>query len=306
MKIKTMSTFKKSALSAIILSVVTGSFISWDKYQPRYETKSMVALYQNRDFVKNDVLLQSMVRTESETLAAMTEDNLIAATEVFAQKDAENSYPLESDEAMVIEDEALTMGVETHTESEMLTSAVVIESQVLFAFDSSVVESEYYSRLNKTALLMQDQDVSSSKKHVWQIVGYTDLSGNSLYNSKLAKKRAQAVANYLVDKGVNEEQLIIISLGNSHPLVKGTRIENNHNERRVEVHLYREEVTVLQNQLNHQLNHQLKKSVKRVPASVQMAISEIRVVKKRKAPEQTPIINLKKQSTQKLTTAMKL
>ena len=303
-----MSTFKKSVLSIIILSAVTGSFISWDKYQPRHETKTMVEFYQSREFVKNGVLLQSMVSNDSETLARIAEENLVAEAELIALEIAESSYSPEADEPYdyELEDEKLAMWQEEEESSEanvnVAPADMSIEGQILFSFDSSKIEADYFPVLNKAAQLMQDGRIQQD--HIWQVVGYADLSGNYIYNSKLAKKRAQAVTEYLVNKGVNEEQLVIVSLGASQPLSSERTVENNRIERRVEIHDYQTDVALLSEQFNVQLAQEIKKTKKKPVSLIKTAPIEVKATVNSDQVIPTREIDFRQQKRQKLTTVM--
>ncbi|MCP4322616.1 MAG: OmpA family protein [Alteromonadales bacterium] len=298
----TVSTFKKSVLSIVIISAVTASFISWDKYQPRHETKAMVAFYQNRDFDKAELLLQGMVSADSDTLAAIAEENLVAEVELISSSITESSYSPEADEPYDIEEEStqLQMWQEDSPQVNGKQEGVVIANRLLFGFDSSEVSADYYNSLDETARLMQDERIDNSM--VWQVVGYADRSGNYIYNSKLARKRAQAVAKYLVNKGVNEEQLAVISLGTSSPLNEERSIENNRNERRVEIHAYQAEVTALLEQYNKQVEASQKMVLKPDAEITQEQL----VVESTNTQEQAPTVNFQLKKALSLTTAMEL
>jgi outer membrane protein OmpA-like peptidoglycan-associated protein len=264
---KNMSSFKKSVLSIVILSAVTGSFISWDKYQPRQETQSMVEFYQNRGLTDKVTLLEDMGSHEMETLESIAEDQLIEEAELIAQELAESAYAPESGESygkafagvleneqFILVEESVLPTIDSIVDS-TTSSEMVIGEKILFAFDSSKVADEYFPLLNETAQSMQDE--SLEKEKIWQVVGYADLSGNYIYNSRLAKKRAQAVTEYLVNKGVDEDQLITVSLGASQPLYSERNDENNRLERRVEIHDFEQQVAISSDQFNDHLAREI-------------------------------------------------
>lgn len=286
-----MSSFKKSVLSIVILSAVTGSFISWDKYQPRLETQSMTDFYQNRGLTDKVTLLENMDSSEIETLASIAEDQLIEEAELIAQELAESEYSpesgesygktfegiLENEEFILVEESVLTT-IESTVDSTIdstinsESSNVVIAGKILFAFDSSTVTDDYFPLLNETAQSMQDE--SLDKEKIWQVVGYADLSGNYIYNSKLAKKRAQAVTDYLVNKGVNEDQLITVSLGASQPVYAERNDENNRLERRVEIHDFQQQVAISSDQFNERLAIEITQRKNKKLLAIQKALVE--------------------------------
>ncbi len=72
-----------------------------------------------------------------------------------------------------------------------------------------------------------------------EINGHTDYIGDSTNNAKLSFKRAQAVASYLIEKGIEESRLKVQGFGGKFPLsFVDTEAEHNRN-RRVEIRLYR-------------------------------------------------------------------
>lgn len=71
----------------------------------------------------------------------------------------------------------------------------------------------------------------------WQIrlSGHTDNEGTSENNFLLSEKRARAVKNYLVRKGVTEEAIIVEWFGQSRPVADNTSKEGKKKNRRVEM-----------------------------------------------------------------------
>jgi OOP family OmpA-OmpF porin len=50
------------------------------------------------------------------------------------------------------------------------------------------------------------------------IEGHTDVWGDPEYNRRLSERRAEAVKDYLVERGIPAEQLRVEGLGEDHPL----------------------------------------------------------------------------------------
>lgn len=67
------------------------------------------------------------------------------------------------------------------------------------------------------------------------IQGYTDSVGSPGYNKQLGKKRAQAVRDYLVSKGVAEQSLQVASGGQANPVADNSTEEGRAQNRRAEV-----------------------------------------------------------------------
>ncbi|WP_068713868.1 OmpA family protein [Vibrio tritonius] len=67
------------------------------------------------------------------------------------------------------------------------------------------------------------------------ITGYTDSTGSEKYNLQLSKKRAQAVANYLIESGVNPDKLTVNGLGEKDPIATNKTLDGRKQNRRVEI-----------------------------------------------------------------------
>ncbi|MGB0867675.1 MAG: OmpA family protein, partial [Granulosicoccaceae bacterium] len=83
---------------------------------------------------------------------------------------------------------------------------------VLFAFDQIEVKADYYSQLNLLAealITYPDIDV--------QIDGHTDWVGSGAYNMDLSERRAESVAEFLIDRGVKPERLHATGYGEHLP-----------------------------------------------------------------------------------------
>jgi outer membrane protein OmpA-like peptidoglycan-associated protein len=67
------------------------------------------------------------------------------------------------------------------------------------------------------------------------VTGHTDMTGNPTSNYQLGMKRAQRVADILINKGMNASNLFTSSHGEADPIVKTPRGVAEQRNRRVEV-----------------------------------------------------------------------
>lgn len=88
---------------------------------------------------------------------------------------------------------------------------------------SEVILGEIYALLNQFPNLP------------FVIEGHTDSTGTAEYNRQLSQKRAQAVVNALVAKGIQKNNLIAIGLGESQPFAANTSAEGREKNRRVHI-----------------------------------------------------------------------
>jgi peptidoglycan-associated lipoprotein len=82
-------------------------------------------------------------------------------------------------------------------------------ADVFFDFDQYAIRSTAVPVLEKNAALLKQ----TYKDSTVLIGGYCDERGTVEYNLELGKRRAQAVKEYLVDLGVEESRIQIVSYG---------------------------------------------------------------------------------------------
>ncbi|APZ48029.1 cell envelope biogenesis protein OmpA [Polaribacter reichenbachii] len=73
------------------------------------------------------------------------------------------------------------------------------------------------------------------EKAEFDINGYADSTGTAAYNLMLSDKRANAVKNYFVKKGINESRLTAKGFGEDNPVDSNSTRKGRANNRRVEV-----------------------------------------------------------------------
>ncbi len=106
----------------------------------------------------------------------------------------------------------------------------------LFGFDSSLVNLPQVKLEQITTAIKGE----GSPKHI-VIQGFTDRLGSDVYNQKLSERRALAVKEYMVNRGVDADRLIAEGKGESDPIVvctdknKAALIECLKPNRRVEI-----------------------------------------------------------------------
>jgi OOP family OmpA-OmpF porin len=92
-----------------------------------------------------------------------------------------------------------------------------LEADALFDFDSAELTDEGRSRLDRVVSELPDPATLQDKRIT--ITGFTDNLGPAGYNQKLSEKRAQAVHDYLVSKGMRDEAIDARGLGAANPVV---------------------------------------------------------------------------------------
>jgi OOP family OmpA-OmpF porin len=93
---------------------------------------------------------------------------------------------------------------------------VALEADALFAFDSAELTAEGRNRLDQVVGSLTTKQLENKQI---EITGYTDRIGPETYNQTLSERRAQAVREYLVSKGLPADAISTQGLGAAKPVV---------------------------------------------------------------------------------------
>lgn len=108
-------------------------------------------------------------------------------------------------------------------------NATIELNNVFFDFDKASLKTESFPELDRLVELMNQQ--SNMKV---EISGHTDGQGSERYNLALSEKRAKAVVQYMVGKGINKKRIVTLFFGESKPVATNDTPEGREKNRRVE------------------------------------------------------------------------
>ncbi|MDB0018080.1 OmpA family protein [Planktomarina temperata] len=115
----------------------------------------------------------------------------------------------------------------TNTGSELI---VTMPQDILFALDSAAVRSDLRRDLGVVAGNLQAYPNSTIS-----IEGHTDNTGTANYNRILSQRRANAVADILVNNGVPPARLYAVGRGENEPVASNLTATGRAQNRRVEI-----------------------------------------------------------------------
>ncbi len=101
---------------------------------------------------------------------------------------------------------------------------------VTFATNSSDLSPAFFDVLSSVSKVLAEFD-----KTVVEVAGHTDSSGSEAYNQSLSERRAGSVAQYLQSRGVINERLLTVGLGESMPVADNSLSSGKQANRRVEI-----------------------------------------------------------------------
>ncbi|MFP8966334.1 flagellar protein MotY [Pokkaliibacter sp. CJK22405] len=112
----------------------------------------------------------------------------------------------------------------------------IARTAILFNSDGTDMSDDAKDRLDMIARYIS---VDKSVLSIY-VDGHADAQGRRLLNRDLSKKRAQAVSDYLVKKGIPESMVITRFHGERYPVVDNKTADHRARNRRVTIRLDRE------------------------------------------------------------------
>ena len=108
--------------------------------------------------------------------------------------------------------------------------SVVIQADALFDFDKSVLRPDGKKSIDEALSKISGVDLE-----MVIATGHTDSIGTDAYNQRLSERRAQAVKDYLVSKGIPASKVTTIGKGESQPVATNKTKEGRQKNRRVDI-----------------------------------------------------------------------
>lgn len=113
---------------------------------------------------------------------------------------------------------------------------VTFDSGLLFDFDSAALRDNAERDLSEFAESMKDFPDTKVL-----IVGHTDSKGSASYNQSLSERRAESSADFMRQRGLSSDRLIIEGKGESEPVATNETEAGRQQNRRVEIAIYANE-----------------------------------------------------------------
>jgi len=107
---------------------------------------------------------------------------------------------------------------------------ITMNSEVSFAYNSAQLTPAFHSSLDKVSDILARYPRTTIK-----ITGHTDSRGSAEYNQQLSVQRAQAVAWYISDRGVDSRRVITDGRGEMQPRASNETEAGRQLNRRVEM-----------------------------------------------------------------------
>ncbi len=101
---------------------------------------------------------------------------------------------------------------------------------VTFATDSADLSPAFFEVLDSVGKVLAEFDQT-----VVEVAGHTDSTGTEAYNQSLSERRASTVSQYLKGRGVMQQRLITLGMGEMRPVADNRSADGRQLNRRVEI-----------------------------------------------------------------------
>lgn len=101
---------------------------------------------------------------------------------------------------------------------------------ITFAFDRADIQPQFYPVLDDIGRTLAQYNQTTV-----QVTGHADSVGSDQYNQSLSERRARAVADALVQRGVGSTRIYVVGRGESQPIASNDTEEGRARNRRVEI-----------------------------------------------------------------------
>jgi outer membrane protein OmpA-like peptidoglycan-associated protein len=108
---------------------------------------------------------------------------------------------------------------------------ITLSGAVLFATNESALLPGAMMKLNEVA----DALTKSNPESKIVVEGHTDSQGAASFNNELSLKRAKAVRDYLVSRGIADDRITARGMGSTRPVASNRSPEGRADNRRVEI-----------------------------------------------------------------------
>jgi outer membrane protein OmpA-like peptidoglycan-associated protein len=125
------------------------------------------------------------------------------------------------------------LGCATQIYSQEFTEQSIWRFNILFETGKSDIQNIYFPRLDSLANALQDSTFNAT------ISAHTDNSGSDESNEKLSKNRAEAIKNYLTQRGINDQRLKTLWKGENESISENNTEGGKAQNRRVTVEVFR-------------------------------------------------------------------
>ena len=129
-----------------------------------------------------------------------------------------------------LKEQTVGSGVDVNETPDGKAILVNLPDGVTFAVDSTTISPTFQATLDQIAKSLIDYPNS-----LIDVYGHTDSTGSAAYNQTLSERRAKAVADYLIMRGVPNARIRYQGYGETYPVASNDTADGRSKNRRVEI-----------------------------------------------------------------------
>jgi len=209
------------------------AYVAERKAQMAEATASITIEQENQAKAKNDYQAtqgkiiaktnQDLSKTRT-ALAASEQSGEMAAVQLSAEQEARAAAEKQAVDAQA------ALAKLAAVKEEPRGMVITLSGSVLFASNQTTLLPEALARLDQVADVLL-----TTRERNLTIEGHTDSQGSDSSNLTLSQARADAVRNYLVQRGYEADLIRSNGLGEGNPVADNGNAEGRANNRRVEI-----------------------------------------------------------------------
>jgi outer membrane protein OmpA-like peptidoglycan-associated protein len=196
------------------------------------EAEASIAIEQkNQTQAKNEYQsTQGKIVTETkQELAAAKQSGEMTAEKLSAEKEARAAADKRAAEAQAALEKLAAV------KEEPRGMVITLSGSVLFASNQATLLPEARARLDQVSDVLM-----TTRERNLSVEGYTDSQGSDSHNLDLSQRRADAVRNYIVQRGYQADRVKSRGFGEGNPVADNANAEGRANNRRVEIIIERD------------------------------------------------------------------
>ncbi len=192
--------------------------------QAKADEDYRTTLTEQNQAAKGEIERQKAQTAEAQAQAS---ENAAAANQAQAQADAEARARQDAEARANAAMSDLAKIAQMREEERGMV--ITLSGDVLFQTDQSTLLSSAAPRLDQLA-----DALAKTNQHLL-IEGYTDSRGSAAHNQDLSMRRAAAVRDYLVNRGIDSSRFDVQGFGKDSPVADNSSAEGRAMNRRVEI-----------------------------------------------------------------------
>jgi OOP family OmpA-OmpF porin len=168
---------------------------------------------------------QKIVETEEQQLVTERDQLLLSARTLEADR-ARQQAEAAAARASRAEQELAALKAKETERGLMMT----LQDDVLFEYDKADLKPGAMRNLSPLVTFLREHP-----NRTLLIEGHTDSTGSDSYNTDLSRRRAEAVAAFLIHSGISPERIIARGYGESYPVAANDNEAGRQQNRRVDI-----------------------------------------------------------------------